>query len=433
MPFLPHWRVPEFLRGCLAVCCLEQDFPITFHMPIIPREVLLAGTCLVGSTEVIRKLPGHDRLVHGYGCVAVNDVTDIAALARQLAAIATDPAPRSAVGARGRIFAQGLQENIAFPRALEEILGAAAARRSVGAARLRRGDDGVKQGGIGAIDYGRFPLTGLAIEVLAKDDGHDGGGDRFPTLDRPVDLPQARQILAAIERAVGRGDERARTLLAPVRAEIAVAAAEDDIAGAAPDFDPLFRLHTKRWAADDDDLLALFPARDPRMRLIEFDVDVSIYLTTPDGLSKTPAPGRSFLVAFAQSGGERREPLLVEESTAEILEVCDGTRTVCEVLEHCGLRPAPARRQDSRRRCIAELFTSGLVSQQDERVDLRRRAALGTLASDGGCGLYPPHGRGSPMKGHAEIAGAGIGGLARDDAGRQRLDRSRARARSGDP
>ena len=44
IPFLPHWRVPEFLRGCLAVCCLEQDFPIGFHSPIIPLEVLLCGT-----------------------------------------------------------------------------------------------------------------------------------------------------------------------------------------------------------------------------------------------------------------------------------------------------------------------------------------------------------------------------------------------------
>ena len=77
IPFLPHWRVPEFLRGCLAVCCLEQDFPIVFHTPIIPREVLLCGTCLVGSTEVIRKLPGYERLPHGYGCVAIEDVNDV--------------------------------------------------------------------------------------------------------------------------------------------------------------------------------------------------------------------------------------------------------------------------------------------------------------------------------------------------------------------
>ena len=27
IPFLPHWRVPQFLRRCNVVCCLEQDFP----------------------------------------------------------------------------------------------------------------------------------------------------------------------------------------------------------------------------------------------------------------------------------------------------------------------------------------------------------------------------------------------------------------------
>src|SRR5262249_46055399 len=93
IPFLPHWRVPEFLRGCLAVCCLEQDFPIAFHSPITPLEVLLCGACLVGSTEVIRKLPNPERLAHGYNCVAVEDVNDVAKLSKSLAAIVTDPGP----------------------------------------------------------------------------------------------------------------------------------------------------------------------------------------------------------------------------------------------------------------------------------------------------------------------------------------------------
>ena len=74
IPFVPHWRVPEFLRSCLAVCCLEQDFPISIHSPIVPLEVLLCGRCLLGSTEVIRKLPGHERLPDRYGCIAVKDV-----------------------------------------------------------------------------------------------------------------------------------------------------------------------------------------------------------------------------------------------------------------------------------------------------------------------------------------------------------------------
>ena len=112
IPFLPHWRVPEFMRGCLAVCCLEQDFPIVFHTPIIPREVLLCGTCLVGSTEVIRKLPRYERLVHGYGCVAIEDVNDVEALTERLAAIVRDPKPAAAVGARGRSFARELQQEM---------------------------------------------------------------------------------------------------------------------------------------------------------------------------------------------------------------------------------------------------------------------------------------------------------------------------------
>ena len=87
IPFLPHWRVPEFIRSALAVCCLEQDFPIGFHAPIIPREVLLCGTCLVASTEMIRKFPAADRLPHGYGCVAIEDVNDVGMLAERLAAI----------------------------------------------------------------------------------------------------------------------------------------------------------------------------------------------------------------------------------------------------------------------------------------------------------------------------------------------------------
>src|SRR5262249_30346568 len=91
IPFLPHWRVPVFLHGCLAVCCLEQDFPIAIHSPIMPREVLMSGTCLVGATEIIRKLPSFWQLPHGYGCVATKDVNDVETFSERIAAIVEDP------------------------------------------------------------------------------------------------------------------------------------------------------------------------------------------------------------------------------------------------------------------------------------------------------------------------------------------------------
>ena len=97
------------------MCCLEQDFPIGFHSPIIPLEVLLCGSCLVASTEVLRKLPEWERLPHGYGCVAVKDVEDVDELSGKLAAIARQPDLAMAVMARGRAFAQDCQEDAEFP------------------------------------------------------------------------------------------------------------------------------------------------------------------------------------------------------------------------------------------------------------------------------------------------------------------------------
>jgi glycosyltransferase involved in cell wall biosynthesis len=127
LPFLPHWRLPEFIRGCLAICCLEQDFPIRFHSPIVLREVLLCGKCLVAATEVIRKLPGYSKLPHGFGCVAIDDVNDVDMLTERLATIVEDPGPASEVGARGREFACALQRNASFPQELERTLEEAVA------------------------------------------------------------------------------------------------------------------------------------------------------------------------------------------------------------------------------------------------------------------------------------------------------------------
>jgi glycosyltransferase involved in cell wall biosynthesis len=41
LPPIAPWRIPAFLRCCDAVCFLERDFPVPFHGPLIPREVLL--------------------------------------------------------------------------------------------------------------------------------------------------------------------------------------------------------------------------------------------------------------------------------------------------------------------------------------------------------------------------------------------------------
>jgi glycosyltransferase involved in cell wall biosynthesis len=277
LPFLPHWRVPEFLRGCLAVCCLEQDFPIRFHTPIIALEVLLCGGCLVGSTEIIRKLPGSGRLPDGYGCVAIEDVNDVAALSARLAAILKDPAPVAAVGARGRKFALELQREVRFPQALEHILAAAAARKRATTPAQGPADAGQ---GVGEGDAEDGPLAAAAIE-------------------------------AAIAAAESEADRSERT----------------------KDSDPIFRLRMRRWAMDKADFAHMVPLRDRGLRVIELDHDLSAFVGARSvAAPASPTPAGSHVVVFARSGGARRSPLVIDGLTARILALSDGSRTVSDIL-----------------------------------------------------------------------------------------------------
>jgi len=346
IPFLPHWRVPEFLRSCLAVCCLEQDFPIIFHAPAIAREVLTCGSCLIGSTEVIRKLPDYEHLPSGYGCVAIEDVQDVDALSARLAEIVRDPTPIASVAARGRAFAQATHMDAAAPDRLEQVLIAAARRRAL-PKRLRSGGEGT----VTAEDP-RFPITQLAACELGVSIQKDG---------RPIDLAAAQAVLAAVESREREGHTDTGAIATAIRLEIAIAEAEEsrpeDSGG---DGDQLFRFHAERWAIADDDLGALIPVRDPQLRILTSDV---ARLVDPQGEPDQKAgPRIRHIVAFAQVAGERREPLFVSEEIARILELCDGRRTAAEVAAEAGPRRG---RIERRLQQIEGLFVTGLLWLRD--------------------------------------------------------------------
>jgi glycosyltransferase involved in cell wall biosynthesis len=357
IPFLPHWRVPDFLRGCLAVCCLEQDFPIGFHSPIIPREVLLCGAPLVASTEVIRKLPAYARLPHGYGCVAIDDVNDVAALTERLAAIVKDPSPAAEVGARGCAFARELQQDIAFAGVLEQILDAAIARRK---APQVVADDA-------ASHLARFSFAELAAAALA---GADGAVDTAAPPGRIRHPARARDVLAAVQRAVANGRADLNSLALAIETEIVVATAEDEASNADPDPDPLFRLRIERWALRDADLAALIPVRNPRLRVIAFDYDVAEFMPARSAaeLPAHPAPRPSYIVAFGRAAGVHRDPLVIDALTARIVQLSDGTRTAAQVIRDVNWAADRAAEEDDLK-WLEHLFIHGLISLRDGRVE----------------------------------------------------------------
>ena len=102
LPFLPHWRVPGFIRACTAVCFLERDFPIAIHGPVVAREVLSCGTCLVLSGEIHAKQKNPDQLIDGENIILVPDPKDREMLAKRLRTVIQDPAGAIEIGRRGQ-------------------------------------------------------------------------------------------------------------------------------------------------------------------------------------------------------------------------------------------------------------------------------------------------------------------------------------------
>jgi len=53
--FLPPWKIPRLIKASTCVVCPEREFPVKEHTPILPREVMAVGNCLVLSKELYTK------------------------------------------------------------------------------------------------------------------------------------------------------------------------------------------------------------------------------------------------------------------------------------------------------------------------------------------------------------------------------------------
>ncbi len=53
--FVPPWKIPSIIKLSTCVVVTERDFPIKYHAPIIPREVMAVGKCLILSEELGKK------------------------------------------------------------------------------------------------------------------------------------------------------------------------------------------------------------------------------------------------------------------------------------------------------------------------------------------------------------------------------------------
>ncbi len=69
--FVPPWKIPSIIKLSTCVVVAEREFPIKYHAPIIPREVMAVGKCLVLSEELGNK-GCYGKLVDGENVLLVD-------------------------------------------------------------------------------------------------------------------------------------------------------------------------------------------------------------------------------------------------------------------------------------------------------------------------------------------------------------------------
>lgn len=317
VPFLPHWRVPEFLRACDVVCCLEQDFPIRAHAPIIAQEALAVGRPTLLSQEIAAKQPEAHRLVHGYNCWIVRDSADHDEIVRSLLHVIANPSALE-VGVRGRVFAEYVQTQSRFPAAHE-----AAMQLAIDGVRP---DEGAARAAHASGEHGLLELLDTIRRRVSSEAALHG-----------VTLPTGSTPEADWFRAAGAAFAAARAGGIPTRAEQAIQLAlqlfETQRDVRASDGEGLFRLEADAPCWQGDEVAEYRPSLAP-------GVTARTYAGSPMDmlLGADQQQGESEVVVVVLPFSARKPVKLYVLSgpAADLVTASDGHRTLAGLTEFTG-------------------------------------------------------------------------------------------------
>lgn len=365
LPMLPNWKVPSFIRSCAAACFLERDFPVAIHGPIIPREILACGTCLVLSGEIASKQRYREKLAHGENVLIVNDPRDHAELTDALRSVLVSPGRAASIGEQGASLSSSIEKHDEYIRGWEEVFarcihdastdraGAASPGREVAvpgavalestipdlASFLRRRCPSIVE------EFLRLATEGEPRDLAVR--FCDFVSERLP---REAFAAEAPKVLAAVQYV------RARV--------IATHDARDDHA---PPFSVCDRLQGQPVSRES--AWELRPVRGNTVRIHEFEYDVSSLFVESSLFGQQPSsdhepdlesivPSRT-VVLFSRSVNQIPCELRIDGPTRALVEACDGTGTteelVARMCDHLGAETVGQR----------EALTVGLLGALD--------------------------------------------------------------------
>lgn len=361
LPFLPHWRVPGFIRACTAVCFLERDFAVAIHGPVVAREVLACGTCLVLSGEIHRKQRNRDELIDGESIVLVPDPKDRDTLAKQLRSVIEQPETAAGIGARGQLTLAGLPGFDDFADAWEDILEGRPAGLGHGTGTVAERIDGI-------LPWAR-PLLGDSLDELVTEFARAHGdlaADTDPVLaDRFCAFAGSR--IPHIAGQVARY-QRARLWAMRDEAGEATRRPAPPVVNALGNRDP-----------GSADLGALYPYWSVPFRIERFDHDVTPALCHTGGsgvLDASALARRAIVVCFARLPNLAPAELRLSDASVRLLERCTGQAQadalVADLIADMAPADSPGVIRQQALAALAGLYRAGLIGFSATAVSGRR-------------------------------------------------------------
>ena len=352
LPFIPHWKVPSFIRACTAVCFLERDFPITFHGPNVGKEILACGTCLILSREIAEKQVMKGSFEHEGNILIVEDPKDHSDLAQSLRFVIENPERAKAIGSAGRqLLERGTTRGMVMRERPKSYVAALEERLLMLAGKRKEATNGTSAAPVPSMVRKSRLKSCLTATSTILNGSWEQLVDRYcekqaePSDDRFMDAVLFCEFIEAQHggsngngylKDVLRFEKVSNLMYTDFRSTKATAAETPLLVpfGEQPARARRRNIRDSAWVVGDDRIIGLVPIKARGSQVLTFDYDLEELLAA---LERGEVPGNVSKakkhILFKKELNFVASQMELSEPMKQLLDFCDGKRTVKEVTD----------------------------------------------------------------------------------------------------
>lgn len=106
--FVPPWNIPHIMKASTCIVLPEYNFPVKIHTPILPREAMATGTCVIMSGELHEKR-AHEEIKDEVNTIVIKNPANIKDFTNKLRNIIRNPDYAHNIGMESHKISQKIE------------------------------------------------------------------------------------------------------------------------------------------------------------------------------------------------------------------------------------------------------------------------------------------------------------------------------------